>query len=324
MTRHPVADFREDTGVSIWIWLGFCSLVAALFTFDLVAFNRGGGEISLRRAAWWSIGWTALGVLLALPLFFATDGTTVQEYLTGFLIEKSLSTDNLFVFALIFSYFAVPKLNQRRVLFWGIIGALFLRAAFILAGAALLNAFRATIYIFAAFLIVTGFRMWRQDDVEIDPEKNPLLRIVRLVIPMTTRFHGDRLLAREDGRRRGTPLLAALVLVAAFDVAFAIDSIPAIFAITRNTFVVFAANAMSLLGLGSLYFVLLGLIARFTYLDDGLAAVLVLIGVKMALSEVVHIPVLLSLLLVVAVLAFAIVLSLVRGSPAERAGTADP
>ena len=301
--------------MSVWIWPAFCTLVAALFAFDLIAFNRGGGEISLRRAAWWSIGWTVLGVLLALPLFFVTDGTTVQEYLTGFLIEKSLSTDNLFVFALIFSYFAVPKLSQRRVLFWGIVGALFLRAVFILAGAALLDAFRATIYVFGAFLIVTGIRMARQDEVEIDPERNPLLRIVRRFLPMTTRFHGERLLVRENGRRRGTPLLAALILVAAFDVAFAIDSIPAIFSITRNTFVVFAANAMSLLGLGSLYFVLLGLIARFTYLGDGLAAVLVLIGVKMMLSEVIHVPVFLSLLLVIAVLAVAIILSLVRGSP---------
>jgi len=300
--------------MNVWVWLGFCALVAALFAFDLALFNRGGGEISLRRAAWWSIGWTAFGALLALPLLFLTDGTTVQEYLTGFLIEKSLSTDNLFVFALIFSYFSIPRLNQRRVLFWGIVGALFLRAVFIVAGAALLDAFRATIYIFGALLIITGIRMWRQDDVEIDPERNPLLRVVRRIVPMTTHFHGDRLLTREDGRRRGTPLLAALVLVAAFDVAFAIDSIPAIFAITRVTFVVFAANAMSLLGLGSLYFVLLGLIARFTYLDDGLAAVLVLIGIKMALSEVVHVPVFLSLLLVLAVLAVAIVVSLVRGA----------
>ncbi len=309
--------------MSIWIWLAFCALVAALFAFDLVAFNRGGGEISLRRATWWSIGWTAFGLLLALPLFVVTNGTTTQEYLTGFLIEKSLSTDNLFVFALIFSYLAVPKRDQRRVLFWGIIGALFLRAAFIFAGAALLDAFRATIYVFGAFLIVTGIRMARQDEVEIDPERNPLLRIVRRFLPMTTRFHGERLLVRENGRRRGTPLLAALILVAAFDVAFAIDSIPAIFAITRNTFVVFAANAMSLLGLGSLYFVLLGLIARFTYLDDGLAAVLVLIGVKMMLSEVIHVPVLLSLLLVIAVLAVAIILSLVRGSPEARSDEAD-
>ncbi|MHB8059407.1 MAG: TerC/Alx family metal homeostasis membrane protein [Gaiellaceae bacterium] len=309
--------------MSVWIWSGFCVLVALLFAFDLTVFNRGGGEISLRRAAWWSIGWSALGVLLALPLFFLTDGTTVQEYLTGFLIEKSLSTDNLFVFALILGYFSVPKQDQRRVLFWGIVGALFLRAIFIFAGAALLDAFRATIYVFGAFLIITGIRMWLQDDVQIDPEKNPLLRIVRRIVPMSTRFHGDKLLARENGKRLGTPLLAALVLVAAFDVAFAIDSIPAIFAITRNTFVVFAANAMSLLGLSSLYFVLLGLIARFTYLDDGLAAVLVLIGVKMALSEVVHIPVFLSLLLVLAVLTIAIVASLLRGKPEAAVDDAD-
>jgi len=309
--------------VNVWIWPGFCALVVVLFAFDLALFNRSGGEISLRRAVWWSVGWTAIGLLLALPLLALTDGTTAQEYLTGFLIEKSLSTDNLFVFALIFGYFSIPKQSQRRVLFWGIVGALFLRAFFILVGAALLDAFRATIYVFGALLIVTGVRMWRQDDVEIHPEKNPLLRIVKRVIPLTDRFHGDRLIAREDGRRLGTPLLAALVLVAAFDVAFAIDSIPAIFAITRNTFVVFAANAMSLLGLSALYFVLIGLIARFTYLDDGLAAVLVLIGIKMALSEVVHIPVFLSLLLVVAVLAIAIVLSLVHGSPTAPDDEAD-
>ena len=309
--------------MNVWIWLGFCTLVAALFALDLALFNRGGGEISLRRAAWWSVGWTALGALLALPLLVLTDGTKVQEYLTGFLIEKSLSTDNLFVFALIFSYFSVPKLNQRRVLFWGIVGALFLRAVFIFAGAALLDAFRATIYVFGALLIITGIRMWRQEDVKIDPEKNALLRVVRRIVPLSNRFHGDSLLARENGKRLGTPLLAALVLVAAFDVAFAIDSIPAIFAITRNTFVVFAANAMSLLGLSSLYFVLLGLIARFTYLDDGLAAVLVLIGIKMALSEVVHIPVFLSLLLVLAVLTVAIVASLVRGQPETAVDEAD-
>ena len=169
--------FLEDRGVNVWIWLGFCTLVAALFALDLALFNRGGGEISLRRAAWWSVGWTALGALLALPLLFLTDGTTVQEYLTGFLIEKSLSTDNLFVFALILGYFSIPKQSQRRVLFWGIVGALFLRAVFIFAGAALLNAFQATIYVFGALLIITGIRMWRQDDVKIDPEKLSLIHI---------------------------------------------------------------------------------------------------------------------------------------------------
>jgi tellurite resistance protein TerC len=301
--------------VSIWVWLVFGAFVVAMFALDLVAFNRGGGEISLRRAAGWSIAWTLVGALVALPLLFVEGGRTAQEYLTGFLIEKSLSTDNLFVFALIFGYFSVPRRDQRRPLFWGIIGALLLRGVFILAGGALLAVFHAAIYVFGAFLIVTGARMARREEIKIRPERNPVLRAMRRVIPMTTHFYGDRFVAREEGRRLGTPLLAALVLVAAFDVAFAIDSIPAIFAITRDTFVVFAANALSLIGLASLYFVLAGLLVRFVYLNVGLAIVLVLVGLKMVLSDAVSIPVWLSLVAVVAVLALTILLSLTRGAP---------
>jgi tellurite resistance protein TerC len=306
--------------MSALVWLAFSAFVAAMFVLDLVAFNRGGGEISLRRAVGWSIGWTVLGVLVALPLLFTEGGKVTQEYLTGFLIEKSLSTDNLFVFALILGYFSVPRRSQRRVLFWGILGALCLRVLFILAGAALLNAAHAMIYVFGAFLIVTGLRLARRDEIEIEPERNPILRAMRRIVPMTARFHGDRFLAREHNRLLGTPLLAAMVLVAAFDVAFAIDSIPAIFAVTRNTFVVFAANALSLLGLASLYFVLAGLLVRFTHLKVGLAAVLVLVGLKMVLSDLVTVPVWLSLSAVVIVIGIAIGLSLLCGySPTRRA-----
>lgn len=304
------------------VWLVFGTFVAAMFAVDLALFNRSGGEISLRRAIGWSIGWTVLGALVALPLFFVENGRTAQEYLTGFLIEKSLSTDNLFVFALILGYFAVPRRDQRRVLFWGIIGALFLRSAFILAGAALLNAFHAAIYLFGGFLIVTGVRMAWREEIEIKPDRNPVLRAMRRAVPMTARYHDDRFVVREGRHRRGTPLLAALVLVAAFDVAFAVDSIPAIFAVTRDTFVVFAANALSLLGLASLYFVLAGLLARFTYLNVGLAVVLVLVGLKMTLSDVVSVPVWLSLLAIVAVLVLTIVISLVHGSSSSQPGEA--
>ena len=308
--------------MSVWVWLVFGAFVVAMFALDLVAFNRSGGEISLRRAAIWSVAWTILGGIVAVPLFFAEGGRVAQEYLTGFLIEKSLSTDNLFVFALLLGYFAVPRRDQRRVLFWGIIGALFLRGAFILVGAAVLNAFHAAVYLFGAFLIVTGARMARREKIEVKPERNVVLRTMRRVVPMTGRFHGDRFIVRENGFKRGTPLLAALVLVAAFDVAFAVDSIPAIFAVTRNTFVVFAANALSLLGLASLYFVLAGLLARFTYLNVGLAIVLVLVGLKMTLSDVVSIPVWLSLLAIIAVLALTIVVSLVHASPSPPASKA--
>jgi tellurite resistance protein TerC len=238
------------------------------------------------------------------------------EYLAGFLIEKSLSVDNLFVFALVFAYFAVPAANQRRVIFWGIVGAIVLRAVFIAAGAALLDAFHLTIYVFGAFLVLTGIRMARHASVEIHPERNPALRLLGRVLPLTTRYHGDRLTALEGGRRVATPLFAALVLVAAFDVVFAVDSIPAIFAVTRETFVVYAANAFSLLGLSALYFVLAGMLGRFRYLNVGLAAVLVFVGAKMLLADLWHIPVALSLGVIVLVLGAAVGASLLRPGPA--------
>jgi tellurite resistance protein TerC len=310
--------------MSIWVWLIFGAFVVAMFAIDLVGFNRSGGEISLRRAAIWSVAWTVLGALVALPLLFVEGGQIAQEYLTGFLIEKSLSTDNLFVFALLLGFFAVPKRDQRRVLFWGIIGALLLRGVFILVGAALLHAFHATVYIFGAFLIVTGIRLAKRGETEIRPDRNPVLRTMRRVVPMTARYHGDRFLVSEDGRRRGTPLLAALVLIAAFDVAFAIDSIPAIFAVTRDTFVVFAANALSLLGLASLYFVLAGLLVRFVYLNIGLAVVLVLVGLKMTLSDIVSTPVWLSLIVIVVVLALTIIVSLAHDSQPGEARSDGP
>jgi tellurite resistance protein TerC len=282
-----------------------------LLLVDLLAFGRRGEEIPLRRAVGWSIGWTALGVGFAGLLWAWQGRGPAEEYLAGFLIEKSLSIDNLFVFALIFGFFAVPAAYQRRVIFWGIVGAIVLRALFILAGAALLDAFHLTVYVFGAFLILTGIRMARHREVEIHPERNPALRLLGRVLPLTTAYHGDRLTAREGGRRVATPLAAALLLVATFDVVFAVDSIPAIFAVTRETFVVYAANAFSLLGLSALYFVLAGMIGRFRYLNVGLAAVLVFVGGKMVLADVVHLPVYASLLVIVLALGAAVGASLV-------------
>jgi tellurite resistance protein TerC len=303
--------------LDLWMWGAFGAFVLAMLLVDLVAFGHRTEAISFRRAIGWSIGWMVLGVSFAGFLWAWQGRVFAEEYLVGFLIEKSLSIDNLFVFALIFSYFGVPAISQRRVIFWGIVGAIVLRAIFIAAGATLLDAFHYTIYVFGAFLIVTGIRMAQHSDVEIHPERNPALKLLGRLLPLTTTYHGDRLIARQGGRRVATPLLAALVLVAMFDVVFAVDSIPAVFAVTRETFIVYAANAFSLLGLAALYFVLAGMMARFHYLNLGLGAVLVFVGAKMTLADVYEIPVFLSLAVIVATLGAAVAASLLRSAPVE-------
>jgi tellurite resistance protein TerC len=299
--------------MSWWAWAGFGVLVVALLLVDLALFGRGrSSEISFRRAVTWSIVWTVLGVAFAGFLWAWQDRVAAEEYLAGFLIEKSLSIDNLFVFALIFAYFAVPPASQRRVLFWGIAGAIVLRSVFIAAGAVLLDTFHYTIYLFGAILIVTGIRMARHQTAEIHPDRNPVLKVLGRFIPMSNAYDGDRLVTRRDGKRTGTPLLAALVLVATFDVVFAVDSIPAIFAVTREPFIVYAANAFSLLGLAALYFVLANMLGRFRYLNVGLAIVLIFVGIKMTLSDVYKIPIALSLAAIVLTLGGAILASVLR------------
>ncbi len=310
--------------LELWMWGAFGALVVAMLVVDLVSFGGRGEEISFRRAVGWSIGWTALGLAFGGFLWWWQGRAPAEEYLAGFLIEKSLSVDNLFVFALIFSYFAVPAAHQRRVIFWGIVGAIVLRALFILAGAALLDAFHYMIYVFGAFLVLTGIRMARHSGVEIHPERNPVLKLLRRVLPMTTGYRGDRLTVRENGRRLATPMMAALVLVATFDVVFAVDSIPAIFAVTRDTFIVYAANAFSLLGLAALYFVLAGMMGRFRYLNVGLAAVLIFVGLKMTLADVYKVPAFVSLAVIVVLLAVAVGSSLLRPAPVPEAESDEP
>jgi tellurite resistance protein TerC len=304
--------------LAVWQWAAFVALVVALLAFDLAAFGRRDQEISFVRAIGWSIGWTLLGVGFGGFIWAWQGRDPAGEYLTGFLIEKSLSIDNLFVFALVFSYFGVPAAHQRRVLFWGIVGAILLRACFILAGAALLDAFHYTVYVFGGFLVLTGIRMARHSEVEIHPERNPVLKLLGRILPMVTHYDGDRLVVRKRGRRFATPLAAALVLVATFDLVFAVDSIPAIFAVTRETFLVCAANAFSLLGLASLYFVLAGMIGRFRYLNIGLGFVLVFVGGKMAFADVYELPIWASLVVIVAALAAAVGASLLRPAPYGR------
>ena len=306
--------------LEVWMWVAFGALVAVLLAVDLIAFAGRAERVSFRRAIAWSVAWSLLGLAFAGFLWWWQGREPAGEYLAGFMIEKSLSIDNLFVFALIFGYFAVPGAYQRRVIYWGIVGAIVLRGLFTLAGATLLDAFHYTIYLFGGFLVLTGIRMARHRSVEIHPERNPVLRLLRRVLPMTSRFEGDRLFVHQEGRRVATPLLAALMLVATFDVVFAVDSIPAIFAVTRETFIVYAANAFSLLGLGALYFVLAGMIERFRYLNLGLAGVLVFVGLKMTLADLYAVPVYTSLAVIVLTLALAVGASVLR--PVAPAATA--
>jgi tellurite resistance protein TerC len=304
--------------MSALAWVLLVVAVAALLLFDLKAVGRGQSAPSLRVAALWSAAWTALAVAFTGVLAAFADGDAAGEYLTGFLIEKSLSLDNLFVFAVLLAYFGVPASSQRRVLVWGIAGAIVLRAIFVLAGAAALDAFHATIYVFGGLLVLTAINLARQGGDEVDVEHTRAMRLLRRTVPVGS-YDGERFLTREGGRRVATPLLACLGMVAAFDVLFAIDSVPAIFAVSRDTFVVFAANAFSLLGMTSLYFLLRGMLDRFHYLNYGLAVILAFVGVKMLLSDVWHMPTWMSLAVIVGCLAAAVGVSLAR--PAERTET---
>ena len=300
--------------MSVLAWILLVVGVAALLLFDLKAVGRGQAAPSLRTAALWSAGWTALALAFTGVLAALAGGDRAGEYLTGFLIEKSLSLDNLFVFAVLLAYFGVPAASQRRVLVWGIAGAIVLRAIFVFAGAAALDAFHATIYVFGGLLVLTAINLARQGADEVDIEQTRMMRLLRRTVPMGD-YDGERFLAHEGGRRVATPLLACLLMIAAFDVLFAVDSVPAIFAVSRDTFVVFAANAFSLLGMTSLYFVLRGMLDRFRFLNYGLAAILAFVGAKMLLSDVWHMPTWVSLAVIVGCLGAAIGASLAR--PAE-------
>ena len=294
----------------LWAWLAFNLFVLAMLAIDLGIFHRKSHEVSLREAFTWSAVWVALALIFNAFIFQWRGSEAALQFFTGYLIEKSLSVDNIFVFALLFSYFAVPKAYQHRVLFWGILGALVLRAIFILAGAALLAKFHWIIYIFGAFLLITGIKMAIFRDQQMDPEKNPLLRLVRRLVPVKNEYHGDRFFVRENGKLWATPLFLVLVLVESTDLVFAVDSIPAIFAVTSDPFIVYTSNVFAILGLRSLYFVLAGVMDKFRYLKLGLSAVLVFVGIKMLLIDLYKIPSLWSLAVIVVLLTISIVASL--------------
>ena len=278
----------------------------------------------MRSALLWSIAWTLAGLAFAIPLALGGDGEAAGEYLAGFLIEKSLSLDNLFVFAEVLSFFAVPEAQRRLVLLYGIGLAIAFRATFIIAGAAALDAFQAVTYALGALLLFTAIKIARQGSEEIDPDCTKTMRLLRRMVPISNDYDGSRLLTTIGGDRMATPLFAALVMVAAFDLMFAIDSIPAIFAITRDTFVVFAANAFSLLGMVSLYFVLDGLLARFRHLNLALAAILGYVAVRMLLEDVWHPPLIRSLGVIVGSLAVAMFTSAIVERRGDRISSASP
>ncbi len=306
----------QDT--SLWLWVGFNAFILAMLAVDLGLFHRRAHEVSLREATVWSAVWMALALLFNAGIYVFRGKEQAVQFLTGYLIEKSLSVDNIFVFALVFGYFAVPKIYQHRVLFWGILGALVMRAAFILAGSALLARFHWIIYVFGAFLIVTGIKMALSRSSEIDLEKNPLLRLARRLVPVTDGYREGHFFVREGGRWLATPMFLVLILLESTDLVFAVDSIPAIFAVTQDPFLVYTSNIFAILGLRSLYFLLAGVMDRFRYLKLGLAAVLVFVGVKMTLAEVYKIPSAVSLGVIALTLALAIGLSLWKSRREER------
>ena len=296
--------------VPAWAWIALVGAITAMLVVDLLLVHRTPHEISFKEAAVESAVWIGIGLAFTGVMLAWQGGTAAGEYLAGYLIEKSLSIDNVFVWAVIFNYFAVPRKYQFRVLFWGIFGALVLRAVFIFAGVALLGRFGWVLYVFGAFLLFTAWRIYRHDETQVHPGDNPVLKLVRKVIPSTHELDGQKLFTRKHGRLLATPLFAVLILVESTDVVFAVDSIPAILAVSREEFIVFSSNAFAILGLRALYFLLAGMQGRFRYLNAGLAVILAFVGVKMLLTEVYHLPTWASLGVIAVVLAVTIWASL--------------
>ena len=282
-----------------------------MLALDLGVFHRKAHAVSIKEASIWSIVWIALAMIFNLGIYFTWGPEKALEFLTGYVIEKSLSVDNLFVFLMIFQYFNTPSEYQHRVLFWGILGALILRAIFIAAGAALLSNFHWMIYVFGGFLVVTGIKMFRQGDEKIEPEKNPVVRLFERFVPIIKKYEGQKFFVRCDGKLHATLLMLVLVVVETTDVIFAVDSIPAIFAITQDPFIVYTSNVFAILGLRALYFMLAGVMEMFVYLKVALAFVLCFVGVKMMLVDIYKIPIGVSLSVIGGVLLLSILASLV-------------
>jgi len=293
------------------LWIVFHLLIFAMLAADLGVFHRRAHAVRLREAAIWSVVWVVVSLVFNGWILLYHGRTLALEFLAGYVIEKSLSVDNIFVFALIFQYFGVAPRFQHRVLYWGILGALVMRGAMIAAGVTLIRHFEWVLYVFGAFLVYAGAKMLVQKVEEVHPEKNPLFRLARKILPVTHEYEGQKFFVRREGAWLATPMLLVLIMVETTDLAFAVDSIPAVFAITRDPFIVYTSNVFAILGLRAFYFLLVGALPYFRYLGTGLSAVLMFIGVKMLIEKWVHISTGVSLGVVGAVLAVAVIASLV-------------
>jgi tellurite resistance protein TerC len=297
---------------NLWLWIGFNVFVLAMLALDLGVFHRKAHIVSFRESMAWTIVWVVMALLFNLGLAHYAGPEKGMEFFTGYVIEKSLSVDNVFVFALLFSYFSVPPLYQHKVLFWGIIGALIMRGIMIALGAVLIAKYAWIIYIFGGFLIITGLKMIIKREEEIHPERNPLVRIFKRLMPVTNDYRKDKFFVVENGVRMATPLFVVLILVEFTDLIFAVDSIPAIFAVTQDPFIVYTSNVFAILGLRSLYFALAGVMDKFHLLKIGLGVVLIFVGVKMLLAHTTYkIDTHLSLGIIILILACSIVTSLI-------------
>ncbi len=302
----------------LWLWVVFGVVVVVMLIIDLAVFHRRPHVMSLREALAWCAVWVSLAALFCAAVFATQGSIKGLEFVTGYIIEWSLSVDNLFVFLVIFSYFAVPRAFQHRVLFWGIMGAVIMRGIFIAVGVGLLAWFHWMIYVFGAFLVFTGIKILRQGEVEVEPERNPLLRLFGRMMPVDPSYHEQYFTVRREGRLVATALVPVLIVIETTDVMFAVDSVPAILAITRDPFIVYTSNVFAILGLRALFFVLSGIMGLFRYLKVGLCFVLMFVGVKMLISEFYKIPITVSLAVVVSILATSVLASLVL-RPSEEA-----
>jgi tellurite resistance protein TerC len=313
---------------SIWLWIGFNLFVLLMLALDLGVFHKHSHAVSTKEAAIWSVVWISLSLLFNVGLYFFwdvisptsayTNAEASLAFFTGYLIEKSLSVDNIFVFILIFTFFAVPAAYQHRILFWGIIGALFMRGALIAVGATLLKEFHWVIYLFGGFLIFTGIRMALHKNEEVHPENNPLVKLLRRIMPVTDDYESEKFFVRKAGVLMATPLFLVLLIIESTDLIFAVDSIPAIFAVTEDPFIVYTSNVFAILGLRSLYFLLANVMDKFQYLKLGLAVVLTFVGVKMVIVDLYKIPVGVSLGVIAGILGISIAASMWKARAALK------
>ncbi|MBK8245040.1 MAG: TerC family protein [Saprospiraceae bacterium] len=303
-------------------WILFLLFMAAMLALDLGLFNKKSQDVSFKKSLLWTTVWIGLAMIFNLIVYQWKGPDKAVEFLTGYLIELSLSVDNLFVFILIFGYFHVPTKYQHKILFWGIIGALIFRAIFIFAGVALLNQFHWMIYLFGGILVISGIKMLFQSDKKLEPEKNPILNLFKRFFPVAHHNEGSKFFIKQAGKWFATPLFLVLILVETTDVIFAVDSVPAILAITTDTFIVFTSNAFAILGLRSLFFSLAGIIKLFRFLHYGLAGILIFIGLKMVLADVYKIPIMYALISVLSILVISVLASLLI--PANNNKTSTP